>query len=608
MAKYDADHPKIKQLVKKLEYWDNKYHNNVSVVSDAVYNKWKLILEKHVPDHPYFDRIGAPVKGKAFRLPFFMPSLGKVYPEKNADKFLASVSGDILALDKLDGSSAGIDMHKGRMRLFSRGDGTTGKDISYLLPHIKGIGKLKANEAVRGELTMDIKIFEKKYAKTTGGEYENARNLVNGVSNNSKSIHKSAKDTTFIVHEMIKPDLPWNKAATYLKNKGWIPVPTKTFNKPSINQLVEYLAQRKKSSPVDLDGLVLIDKKTGNKTSFKVNDSARAVTIKHIEWNLSKNGLWKPVAILSKGIRLDGVTVTRATLHNAKTVNDFKLGPGAVIDIVRAGGVIPKFVGVIKPAKKPQMPDNYRWDKNKVEAIGTKLSSSEKNLILAKQMTESFAILGIDGVRMSVAEQLIELNYDLVDLFKSSQKKLTNTGMGNANAQKLYTGLRNAENKVTHDKLMWASQLWPKGFTDTKFSMILSKYPFEKLIKGLQSSKRTLIQSISRIHGLSMDTATIFVEHLDDYDDFLDNLGWEPEHSITKAVSGTLNGHNVLFTGFRSKQIEADILAKGGAIAKSLSKGVTDVISSDPSSTKTMKAKQLKIPVYTVNQFMAKYL
>jgi DNA ligase (NAD+) len=606
MASYDKNHPKIKQLVAKLQAWDEKYHNTGKpAVSDAVYNKWKLILEKYVPDHPYLERVGAPVKGKSLRLPFFMPSLGKVYPERNADKFLAGVSGSLLALDKLDGSAAGVDIYKGQMRMFSRGDGTTGKDISYLLPHVKGIGKLKANEAVRGELTMDIKVFEKKY----GSEFENARNTVNGASNNTKTVHKAAKDITFIVHELIKPEMNWKKARVYLKGKGWIPVPTTEFDTPSVNGLIRHLAERKKASNVDLDGLVLIDSKNGNKTSFKVNDAAKAVTIKEVEWNLSKNGLWKPVAILTKGIRLEGVTVTRATLHNAKTVNDFKLGPGAVIDIVRAGGVIPKFVGVIKAAKKPQLPENFKWDKNKVEAVGTKLSSSDKDLIQAKLMTESFAILGIDGIRMSVAEQLVEQNFDLIDLFKASQKKLINTNIGNSNAQKLFAGLARARNTVTHAKLMWASQIWPKGFTDTRFTMILSKYPYEKLIKNLKKvSERTLIQSISNIHGLSPATAKTFIDLLEDYDDFLDNLGWEPDNSVTKATTGSLNQHVVLFTGFRSKQIEADILSKGGSVAKSLSKNVTEVISADPSSTKTMKAKQLKIPVYTVNEFMSKFL
>ena len=99
MPSYDKNNPKIKQLVAKLQAWDERYHNTGKpAVSDAVYNKWKLILEKYVPDHPYLERVGAPVKGKSLRLPFFMPSLGKVYPERNADKFLAGVSGSLLAL------------------------------------------------------------------------------------------------------------------------------------------------------------------------------------------------------------------------------------------------------------------------------------------------------------------------------------------------------------------------------------------------------------------------------------------------------------------------------------------------------------------------------
>lgn len=83
---------------------------------------------------------------------------------------------------------------------------------------------------------------------------------------------------------------------------------------------------------------------------FKIADTNNyaETEIIEIEWRISKNGYLKPRLKL-KPVDLVGVTIQHATAFNAKFVYDNKLGPGAVVGIVRAGDVIPFVQRVVKP-------------------------------------------------------------------------------------------------------------------------------------------------------------------------------------------------------------------------------------------------------------------
>lgn len=604
MAKYTAKSPEIIKLVKRLEKYSMAYHNTGKpLVSDAEYDKLLAKLEKHVPSHPFLKKVGAPIKrGAKVKLPYFMPSLDKIYPDKGADSFLEHSSGVIDVLDKLDGTSALLDNNPSLI-LYTRGNGSIGQNISKLIPSLKKIGKLKKKEAVRGELLIDNNTFQSKWAS----EFENARNLVSGIAN-SKSVHKAASNIDFVIHEFVNPHLPWHKARVKLKSAGFDTVYTKRFNKPTIKDLEDHLAKRRKDSKYDIDGLVLIDVKTGSRISFKVNAPSQKAIVDHIEWKLSKNAIYKPVVVLKKAIKIGGVSVKRATAHNAKRVMEWGIGPGAVVQIVRSGDVIPKLVGVIKKAK-PSLPTNFKWDSNKVEAIADKLSKKDNVVVETKKLTESFKILGIDGIRQSVAEQLIKAGYDLVDCFYALEKDFKNIGIGNANSATLYKGLESVRKTVTHTTMMWASQCWPKGFTDTKFDLVLGTIPFSKMVK-LSDAK--LIQIISKIHGFSESSARIFVEHLPDYEEFLDEfeeLNWKPKNPKAINTKGKLSGKSFVFTKVRSKELEAEIKKHGGTVSGSINKNTTGVItkSAMEGSTKITKARSLGISIHTLNGFKKKY-
>jgi len=83
---------------------------------------------------------------------------------------------------------------------------------------------------------------------------------------------------------------------------------------------------------------------------FKVADSSNlaVATVRQVEWNVSKDGYYKP-RVQIHPVDLVGVTISNLTGFNAKFIKDNGIGPGAKIEITRAGDVIPQILRCIEP-------------------------------------------------------------------------------------------------------------------------------------------------------------------------------------------------------------------------------------------------------------------
>ena len=147
------------KLVEILENATEAFHNSSSpIISDDLYDALKQRLTQLAPRHPFLKKIGAPVRGDKVKLPYYMGSLDKIRDDsKHLDKFKVKYPGSYLISDKLDGVSAMFVRGKnGMVKLYSRGDGEYGQDISHLVGKIntiptsfpQGVQQI----AVRGEL------------------------------------------------------------------------------------------------------------------------------------------------------------------------------------------------------------------------------------------------------------------------------------------------------------------------------------------------------------------------------------------------------------------------------------------------------------------------
>ena len=115
------------------------------------------------------------------QLPYEMWSLDKIKPDSDAlDKYKHKFSGTKVISCKLDGVSGLYSTQNNEKKLYTRGNGTVGQDISHLIPYLK-LPENK-NIVIRGEFIIKKNIFNEKYSDN----FSNPRNFVAGVINQKK--------------------------------------------------------------------------------------------------------------------------------------------------------------------------------------------------------------------------------------------------------------------------------------------------------------------------------------------------------------------------------------------------------------------------------------
>ena len=297
---------------------DAYYNSSKPLLDDEEYDTIEEILRERDPKNPALN-IGARVRDKV-RLPVSMGSLNKVKDEKALVQWeKKNPAKSYIIADKLDGVSFLIEGRAdGSMKMYTRGDGKFGQDISTFIPSIKSIPKRKlpSGTLLRGELIMSKAKFENVWSKTAA----NARNMVSGLVNR-KSLHKALANVDAVVYSRLDvPSMP-EKQIKFAKKYGFKVVPWKRVEYLDFNELVEALDMRKSKSRFDLDGLVIQSDKRhqqadGNPSwavAFKHNSESdmRIATVVKIDWRVSRYGKIKP-RVEIEPLTLQGVTVTYA--------------------------------------------------------------------------------------------------------------------------------------------------------------------------------------------------------------------------------------------------------------------------------------------------------
>ena len=130
----------LEEVANVIQKANQKYYNgDTPMFSDQIFDVIKEYLASIDPNHPVLINIGASVtKENKVTLPFHMGSLDKIKNDEKAilnwkDKF----DGTYVVSDKLDGNSGLLVYSNGELRLYTRGDGKKGQNITHLLPFLK---------------------------------------------------------------------------------------------------------------------------------------------------------------------------------------------------------------------------------------------------------------------------------------------------------------------------------------------------------------------------------------------------------------------------------------------------------------------------------------
>lgn len=597
-------------------YTDDVYYNTgePSGFEDYQYDMLKETLQKRDPE--YTPPIGVQIREDENKvdLPFWLSGI-ETFKSKDKDKIEKWIKNNpaktYIVEDKLDGVSGLLVREDGDITLYTRGDGHVGSDITHLSKYLK-LPKLSGQTiAVRGELVIDRDVFDRKYANT----YSNPRNMVSGLVN-AKSMREGIKDLDFVVYEIVGDDIMSKPSEQLekLKEQGFKVVNHDLIDDISLEKLEKLLFDFKEKANYEIDGIIIQPNIPYERSrsglpeyamAFKI-DIIKETEVVEVEWNVSKWGALKP-RVKIKPVSLGGVTITYATGFNGKFILDNKIGKGANISITRSGEVIPFIVKVNKPSKEADMPDvEYRWNETKVD-IYTEEFGDEKRI---KLITTLFDKLSIKHVGEATVKKLYNYGLDtFLKIISADKDDLSEVeSFGEKSIDRIYTNIRNGLKGVSIPLILGSSGIFGIGLGRKKLDTLFNDIP-DLLTIYKDVSRDELMEMVMNVDGFSDKTATKIVNSVEDADKFLSSL---PDYVTFKEVekkSSSLKGMVAITSGFRDKELESNIVERGGKVTTSVSKKTTAVIvkNKDDTSSKIKKAKELGIKLYTKDEFIEEF-
>ena len=619
------------------------YNEKTPIFSDNLFDMIKEYLEEKNPNHPILKTVGAAVvlDNRKEELPYYMGSLDKIKgEEKVLEKFKKEYKDSYIVSDKLDGNSAMFYIKSGQQQhpqplLYSRGDGTIGQNISNILPLIQNIPDfkqaLKTELAVRGECIISRESFEKVKHKGANG-----RNMVAGVLNAKIPDMEVARATEFVAYELIEPKMSPEEQMKYMKKLGFKVVEYQVLSEAKLTneKLSDILTDRRQNSPYEIDGIVVMHNKLHQRVNkenppygfaFKsLHTMARAeVIVANVEWNLSKDGLLVPVINFAP-INLNGVTIRRAHGFNGKFIKDNKIGPGSKLVIIRSGDVIPYIQEILSSSEtgEPQMPTmEYVWSKTGVDIMITNENKKDNEELKFKNFENFFKKIDIVGLGPGNMKKMFDTGFNTAKkVFDASVADLlTVDGFKDKLAIKIHEALHERLKELDCLTIMDASNVMGRGLGSKKLDLILKEFP-----AILNNRYVPTASELISLKGIEKTTADLFIENLPAFFKFIDDneldcmMTGAPAALAAPAVdpaapaadpAASFVGEKIVFTGVRNKELEKYITAHGGEVVGSISKNTTLVICKDinEDSSKINKAKELKIKLIEINEFIKKY-
>jgi NAD-dependent DNA ligase len=613
-----------KMLTNMIQYLNKMYYNSQPILTDNQYDIIKEYTDKKFPSNITKNEIGAVVEKNKVKLPYEMASMDKIKPDTGAlQEWTQKYKGPYVLSCKLDGVSGLYTTEGGQRKLYTRGDGSVGQDVSHLIAHLR-LPKAKGI-AIRGEFVIPKAIFEEKYKD----KFANPRNMVAGIINH-KTINEAIKDVHFVAYETIIPaGLKPSDQMNFLGIQNVERVLYKIEPTLTNEMLSDLLIDWRKNYIYEIDGVIVTNDAVYPRTSgnpdhafaFKMvlSDQIAEAKVVDVIWTPSKDGLLKP-RVQIEPIQLGGVKIEYATGFNGAFILNNNIGIGATIELIRSGDVIPYIRAVTVPAPEPKMPSvPYVWNKTHIDIMLE--NAGEDSTVKEKNITGFFKGIEVEGLASGNVVKIINAGYDTVGkiIRMTEQDFLKVDGFKQKMATKLYTGIKEQIEKASLVTIMSASNMFGHGFSETRLEPIIQTYP-DILISN--ESNQEKIRKLTEIKGMAVKTATAFVEKIPDFIAFLKDTRLESKLNTKPTVANVapvvinhpFNGKTIVVTGLTEKVIEDRVKAIGAKFGSSVSKN-TDILvarSITENSGKLDKARELNktlakpILIISLDEFIAR--
>jgi len=655
---------KILQLREQLNHYSYQYYVlDDPEIPDAEYDRlYRELqsLEKKSPqlittDSPT-QRVGdKPLDGfTQVKHEVPMLSLDNVFNETELTDFNKRVQqrletdGDIVfaAEPKLDGLAASLLYENGVLiRAGTRGDGTTGEDITQNIRTIHSIPLKLLGEnipsllEVRGEVFMPKAGFEKLNQRARENDekpFANPRNAAAGSLRQLDPRITAQRPLAMYCYavgriEGVEELSTHSEMLNQLQQWG-LPLCKERQTVVGVEGCLKYfkqMSERRDGLSYEIDGIVYkVDSLRQQKElgfvakaprwaiAHKFPAQEEITTVNDITFQVGRTGAITPVARLEP-VFVGGVTVSNATLHNMDEVYRKDVRVGDKVIVRRAGDVIPEVVRVVPGSRLPnaqqiKLPDDCPVCHSDIEQVeGEAVARCSGGLFCGAQRKESikhFAsrkAMDIDGLGDKLVEQLVDAKLidhvdDLYALTLEQVSKLER--MGEKSAENLIKGLQESKH-TSLARFIYALGIREVGEATAR---TLARY-----FTVIESLKKADIESLQQVEDVGPVVAAHVVKffkqqhNLDVINKLTDpqngaGITWDTIEAV-QAEEQTLQGKTFVLTGTLTLMTRDDakkaLQARGAKVTGSVSKKTSYVVVGDSPGSKATKAEQLGVEI-----------
>ncbi len=657
-------------LDRLLVILDTLYTNGNPAIPDDFYNDLEEEYKIRFGDRDVVVRLqeGTDPDEVKVPLPIAMMSLDKIKKHEPhlLKNWVKNNPGPYEVMDKVDGNpglyEVKVTPQGAKVRLFKRGDGTKGPEISQILPYLK-LPVLPFDVHVKGEMVIN----KKDYAPHQGDgpdQYKTNLSMVGGLTNSKNTNPNPAhlKLIKFIAFDLSFPNNPevsltmTQTLETLAKYGFQIPFHMVTPGL-TIEWLGQLYARQCKHQTYNVDGLVVVsnrpvkyeermirDRNPRYAFGYKEYGTVYETKVTHILWEASKHGVLTPVVWVEEVKLPEGKTIRHPTGHNAKFLQTHGIGVGATVQVIM--NTIPKIIGTAPEGQvEPGLPDpvkypadSWEWNETGVEIV---LKNKDTDEVKIARLYEFFKkdkinalgwgekkVIALYNAGFNTLKKILEADKDT---FMAAGVE----GMGEKGIENLVKSRDYALSEASIPALMAGTATFDHGMGKRMIQKVLDVYP-----NLLTMNPPPSVEDITAIEGFGDKTAPLFVAGLPRFKAVLADIPvlqkaikgeiqaaapapkkGKPKvdkvaavAAVGQATGETLQGKLVIFTGFRDHGgiLEGGIKAQGGSVKGSggVTKKVNYVIAEGAKGQNSRKAKdghKNGIPVMSLGEFKGRF-
>ncbi|MYL35523.1 NAD-dependent DNA ligase LigA [Pontibacillus yanchengensis] len=655
----------IKSLREELEQYNHEYHVlDQPSVSDYQYDMKMQELLKLEEEHPDLvtsdspsQRVGGEPLDAFQKVQHTIPmlSLGNAFNEDELREFDRRVREGVGVDEdvsyvcelKIDGLAISLRYEDGVFTQgATRGDGTTGEDITQNLRTIKSIPlRIKEEETieVRGEAFMPHRSFialNEAREESEEEPFANPRNAAAGSLRQLDPKIAASRNLDIFLYGVGQWDAgeleSHSERLEYMQKLGFKTNPE--WKKcPTIEDVIDYVntwTESRENLNYEIDGIVIkVDnldqqeelgftaKNPRWAIAYKFPAEEAITKITDIELSVGRTGAVTPTAVL-EAVKVAGTTVKRASLHNKDLIREKDIRIGDTVVIKKAGDIIPEVVRVLFDERTGNeeeyfMPETCPECGSELEHLEEEVALRCLNPNCPAQLREALIhfvsrnAMNIDGLGEKVIAQLFreDLVHTIADLYKLEKEALLQLErMGEKSADNLLNAIE-ASKDNSMERLLFGLGI---RFVGEKAAKTLSQ-EFETMERLSQATYDELIEIYEIGEKLADSVVRYFekpqvLELIQELKALGLNLEYLGQKKSQAAEDSIFNGKTVVITGkmeeYNRSEIKERVEAFGAKVTSSVSKKTDLLIAGEDAGSKYDKAQDLGIEIWDEQRFI----